>query len=124
MTELFGIDIAQIVWDSLRSAGGLVRGTLVHTRRVEQDDGGYMRVVSEHEFEGVLDDRVFLIDGTAAPVGQPVLTIVAKSLTPPVVPVANDTVRGFDGHTSSMILASLLARDPAGATYQFRVTYP
>lgn len=124
MAEIFGLDIATLVWDAIQSAGGLTEGILRHQPIAEaaEDSAGYdLPEKTLHTFHGLLEDRTIQLDGSGPPVGIPRLTIIGNSIDPPVVPATQDEVE-IDGRTCTLV--HLVSRDPASAVYQFHVTYP
>lgn len=122
MVKLFGIDVAKEVHDGIKRAGGLPSGTLTHkvpgTRSPGDLGGGTNPTTSTHSFQGTLERKVRRSRGTAVAEPMDVLMIVGNSLSPAVVPAVGDEA-SIDGTTRT--LTELLERDPAGATYEFRV---
>ena len=121
MAELFGIDIAQLIWDQVQVAGGLHDGTLTHQEPPTSGPDGFTRPLpTTHTFQGILEDRTSLIDGTFVPVGIPVLGILGASVAPLVIPSTGDTA--FINE-QTCTLGKLISKDPADAYYEFSVTY-
>ena len=122
MPDLFGLDIAQIVADALRSAGGLQEGTLIKSVPGVDDPDDLTAPVPEaktrHAFQGFLQDREVLRNDTLIPEAIPIMTIIGASVNPPAVPRVNDivTLAGID-----FLLHRLISRDPASAVFQFEV---
>jgi len=120
MPDLFGLNIAKIVNDSLTSAGGLVAGTLTSytpgTRSTNKTEGTNPTSTT-HTFQGFVETQ----DGRQAeavvsPTEDLFVSIMGASVSPAVAPKINDQVT-IDGSTYTLLkLASL---DPAEALYKF-----
>ena len=107
MSDLFGLDIAQIVADAIESAGNVQAGLLTKSVSGVDDPDDLTAPVPEsetfHAFQGFLQDREVLRNDTLIPEAIPVLTIIGASVDPPVVPKVNDTVESWRVHVSSCI---------------------
>ena len=121
MAELFGIDIAQVVADSIEGAGNLRPGTLVTTTpgtRTPGDlTGGTNPTATSHTFQGFAEERAVRRSGALVAENMSVITVIGASVSPAVVPGVNDSVT-IDGET--YMLKELLTRDPASAVFEFR----
>ena len=122
MSDLFGLDIAQIVADAIESAGNLQPGVLTKSVPGADDPDDLTASVPEattsHAFQGFLADREVLRPDTLIPEAIPVMTILGASVDPSAVPKVNDTV-SLGGFT--FLLHRLISRDPASAVYEFEV---
>lgn len=122
MPDLFGIDIAGILNTEIANAGGLPQGTLTKVTRGTRTSGSLTAGLSEtpttHTFNGFLEQGQVRIPGTRATETGDFITILGASVTPTAVPGVNDTVV-LEGQTYELV--ELMVRDPAAATYMFRV---
>ena len=100
MDELFGIDIAGILFEAFD--GQLKTGTL-------------QRGSENYEFQGFMEVKVGRRPGTAVVKSNPTLTIIGRSIS--VTPAVGDFVT-FEGVRNRKMI-ELMNRDPAGATYTF-----
>lgn len=118
MADLFGIDIAAAVNDSIVAAGNVRAGTLTKvtpgTRTPGDLTGGTNPTTATHSFNGFYEARTVRADGTLARTTMDVVTILGASLS--VVPEVNDQAT-IDGTTWT--LTRLISRDPASAVYEF-----
>ena len=121
MPDLFGIDIAGILWNSIQQAGGLVPLTLrveVPGERGADRTAGNNPTYSDHSGQGILGDYDdFQIQGTNVERGDRRVTIIARSLSPLTTPSPGDRVE-IEG-TSYNVVA--VKRDPAAATFTCQV---
>ena len=122
MGDLFGLDIAQLVADSLASAGNLQQGTLLKSTPGAEDPNDPTApvpdTVTRHTFQGFIEQRAVRRDDTLIAEPTPILTIIGKSVSPDVEPRINDRAE-LAGMTYE--LERLIRRDPAGAVYEFQV---
>lgn len=121
MAELFGIDIAQVVADSIADAGNLRPGTLTKivpgTRTPGDLTGGTNPTETSHTFQGFVETKTKRRDGTLVSDPMSVVTILGATINPATVPAPTDTVL-IDGTTWTLF--ELISRDPASAVYEFR----
>jgi len=120
MVELFGIDIAKVVNDSITGAGGVRPGTLTKvtpgTRTGGSLTGGTNPTTTSHSFQGFVETKEVRRDGQVGAGIMAVVTMLGDSVSPTAVPTVNDTVL-IDGVTYTLL--ELLSRDPAEAVYEF-----
>ncbi len=121
MAELFGIDIAQVVADSIADAGNLRPGTLNKiepgTRTGGNLTAGTNPTSTAHTFQGFVETKTPRREGTIVADPMSVVTILGATVSPAAVPEVNDTAV-IDGVTWN--LDKLLSRDPAEAVYEFQ----
>ena len=121
MPNLFGVDIAQEIYNSFR--GFLVEGTLTKRSGGARVPGsltsGLSPVEVTHTFEGFIDNQTEVsISGTLATVTGEFLSILTKSINPAAVPEKGD-LASLEGIEYTII--EIVERDPAGALYKCRV---
>lgn len=122
MPDLFGLDIAEIVNESIASAGNVRPGTLEHAdypyiRDPDSLTGGLKPTISIHAVRGFVETSEVRRPGQVGALFSSVVYILGASVNPKVVPKVNDTVI-MDGGTYSLV--ELLELDPALALYKFR----
>lgn len=123
MPDLFGLDIAGLVNDALSSAGGLVAGSFVMStpgaRNPSDPTAGTHPTTSTHTFQGFFENlTVARKEGSLVrEVGQYV-TIMGASVSPSVEPLPGIRIT-LEGKTVTAV--QLVSRDPAAASYVFRV---
>lgn len=123
MPKLFGLDIARLVDQSIRSAGGVRTGVLTRrvagTRTADALAAGVQPTSTDHTCRGFVDFGVFGRQGqredSTIPVPAARVSILGASLS--VIPAVNDLAT-FDGRR--YVLLELLEADPAAALYVFR----
>ena len=122
MGDLFGLDIAQLVADSIASAGNLQQGTLLKSTPGAEDPtdptAPVPATITSYTFQGYLEQRAVRRDDTLIAEPTPIMTIIGKSVSPAAEPKINDRAE-LAGMTYE--LERLIRRDPAGATYEFAV---
>ena len=122
MPRLFGLDIAQIVSDSLASAGNLQQGTLTKTTAGGRDaaDPTIQRLptTTTHTFQGYVELREIRRPDTLIAETVPLMTIINASVTPAATAEVNDRASLGD---VTYELVRLMNTDPAGATSVFQV---
>ena len=122
MGDLFGLDIAQLVADALASAGNLQEGILLKSTPGTADPtdptAPVPPTVTQHTFQGFIEQRAVRRDDTLIAEPTPIMTIIGKSVSPAVEPKVNDRAE-LAGMTYE--LERLIRRDPAGATFEFQV---
>lgn len=120
MVELFGIDIAQVVADSIAGAGGVRPGSMTKvtpgTRTPGDLTDGTNPTTTAHTFQGFVETKEARRDGQVGAGIMAVVTVIGASVVPLAVPEVNDTVV-IDGVTYTLL--ELLSRDPASAVYEF-----
>ncbi len=117
--DLFGIDIAGIVNDSIESAGGVLDATLFSVTPQAPPSGNSITpsTPTQHACKGFIDDyKDSQIDGTIIRKGDRKVTLLGASIKPPVAPKTNDQVT-IEGDTYDV---QEVTRDPAGATYELQ----
>lgn len=121
MTKLFGLDIARLVDQSIRSAGGVLSGTLVRsvpgTRTSGDLAGGLQPTTTTHSCRGFVETRQSRRSDSTVPVSYPQVSVLGASVTPAAVPAVNDLVT-FGGRRYRLL--ELLQSDPAEALYVFK----
>lgn len=119
MPNLFGLDIAKLVNDSIAQAGGVRSGVLTKilpgTRGVNPSAGTNPSTTT-HNFKGFVELRTVRRKGQSVEQTLPVVTILGASVTPVAAPTVNDSVV-IDGET--YILLEMRKSDPAGAVFEF-----
>lgn len=120
MPNLFGLNIAKLVSDSIAQAGGVRPGVLSHMAPGARTAGdlasGVNPTTTMHSFKGFVERRVVRRRGFIEPMDTPVVTLLGASVSPSVVPAINDVVT-VDG--AEYTLLELLSADPAAAVYEF-----
>ena len=124
MTELFGINIAALVDQSIQSAGGLKTGTLIRatpgTRTAGNLTGGNNPTSTSYTVRGFVENKTERRRaGDLATVGGEQISILGNSLPGDVEPRANDQVI-FEGLTYTV--TAITERDPARALFVLAVT--
>ena len=120
MPELFGIDIKATLASAF--AGKLRPGVLrAASTGTKPDPNNVNRAIKSpetiHNFEGFVETRTITDTGTLTRSGEQVITIIAGTITPDIMPKGGDCVV-IDN--VNYILGDLLSEDPAGAVYEFR----
>ncbi len=122
MPELFGLDIARLVADSIESAGNLRPGTLAKSEPGQEDPNDPTAPVSSittaHSFQGFIEAKAVRREDTLIAEAVPVMTILGASVNPVAEPAVNDKAT-IDGITYELV--RLITRDPASAVYEFEV---
>ncbi len=119
--KLFGLDIAKIVADSIKSAGGVLDATLISVTPgtgTDAEPNSFKPTTTTHSARGFIDDyRDSQVDGTIVRRGDRRVTLLGATISPPVAPKTNDrvTIEGFTFDVQKV------RRDPAGATYELQV---
>lgn len=120
VANLFGLDIAKIINDSITAAGGVLGGILTHyspgTRTVGDLAAGLNPTSTVHLFRGFFELKEVRRKGQINTQVAPVVTLLGASITPSTVPAVNDVVT-IDGRT--LRLVELLRADPASAVFEF-----
>ena len=116
MSKIFGLDIAKIVGDAIKSAGNLSPGTLTHYIPDPANPGE--SIDTAHSFQGFIEFRAIRREDTLVPEATPILTVIGASIAPPTVPAINDRAE-LGGVIWEVV--RLIGRDPAGAVYEFEV---
>lgn len=120
MANLFGLNIAKIVNDSIAGAGGVLSATLTKTtpgtRTPGSLTGGTNPTTATYACKGFIElKEVRRPDQVGASV-KPTITILGASVASSAVPEVNDSIL-IDGSTYQLI--KLISRDPASAVYEF-----
>lgn len=120
MANLFGLNIAKIINDSIASAGGVLSGTLTHytpgARTPGDPAAGLNPTSTAHSFKGFFELKEVRRKGQIDTQVTPVVTLLGASISPAVVPIVNDVVI-IDGRT--LRLVELRSADPASAVFEF-----
>ncbi len=123
MVELFGVDIAQVVADSITEAGNLRPGILTKivpgTRTGGSLTGGTNPTETSHTFQGFVETKTSRREGTLVADPMSVVTILGATVTPFTEPEVND---GAIIDNVTWNLGKLLSRDPASAVYEFEAS--
>ena len=121
MTQLFGLQLDQIINDALTSAGGLRPGTLTHVTPGERDTtnllAGTNNTETTHSFQGYVEQSEGRKGDSLVRDSMAMVGIMGASVTPFVVPEVGDRVV-IDG--TQYTLLKLKERDPARALYVFQ----
>lgn len=122
MPNLFGLDIARLVDDSLSAAGGVLTGTLTKrtsgTRTPGSLTAGTNPTETSHAFRGFIASRTTSRrGGTAAETSGRFVTILGASISPAAVPEPSDRVT-IEGETFDVLSVT---RDPAAAVFECEV---
>jgi len=123
MANIFGLNLAKIINDSINQAGGLVPLTLYSrtpgTRTTGDPAGGTNASEAPASGQGIIEDyEDSQIDGTIVRKGDRRVLIMGDSLPSGVMPQLNDSVE-IEGVTYKVV--GVPARDPAAATYTCQV---
>lgn len=120
MANLFGLDIAKLVSQSISAAGGLRSGNLTKYSNTTRTGGnltaGLNPSSTTHTFDGFVESREVRRPNQIGATSVTVISILGDSITTATVPKVNDKV-SIDG--TSYTLIELLELDPAGAVYEF-----
>ena len=121
MPKLFGLDIAKMVNDSIKSAGNVRPGILEHanspyTRDQDDKTSGLQPTITIHAIRGFVETKEIRRLGQVGTLFSSAVYIIGASVNPKVVPRVNDTVT-MDG--GIFFLVELLELDPALALYKF-----
>jgi hypothetical protein len=116
--DLFGLDIAGIVADSIDQAGGLLDVLLTKktpgVRDVNDPTAGTSPIPAPYACQGVISDyNTRLIDGTLVKTGDRRILILGATLDAGIVPAPGDQVT-IESQTFDVVR---VARDPAAASY-------
>lgn len=121
MAKLFGIDIARTVDASIRSAGGVLNGTLTRstpgTRDPDRLAGGTNPTPTIYSFRGFIETAGERRPGGLEPTSNAVVSVLGASVTPAATPTTGDRVT-IEGETYELV--ELIDRDPAAALYRFK----
>ena len=122
MANLFGLDIAKIVNDSITSAGNVRPGVLTHNgppnvRDPENPSAGIQPTLTTHNIRGFVEQKEVRRSGQVGALFVSTVSILGESVNPKIIPEVNDIVV-IDDVTYSLV--ELTARDPALALYEFR----
>lgn len=121
MPDLFGLDIAGLVNDSIVSAGGVRSGVL--TKRITgvrtpgDLAGGTNPTSTTHSFNGFVERKTDRRNNSVIAEPMSIVSILGASISPIVDPEVNDTV-SIDGVTWTLL--ELISRDPAAALFEFK----
>ena len=122
MANLFGIDIAGIIASELASAGNLRPGSFTKSVTASFDPanptGPPVQTTTTHAFQGFVELGTKRISQERVVQNGNFLTIIGASVPNRVVPEVGDKAT-LDNFTYEMV--ELMERDPAAATYIFRV---
>lgn len=123
MPKLFGLDIAKIVNDSMKAAGGLPDGTLTRTttgsRTASDLTAGPSTSTTDYAFTGFLENlSTSRRSGTLVRQAGQYVTILGASLPEGIEPTTGDRIT-IEGQTFEV--TEVPTRDPAAATYICRV---
>lgn len=123
MANLFGIDIASLVYNSVKAAGGVRSGELIRSvpglENADNPTAEPPSTVIRYRFEGFIEKKSIRRQDTLIVATIDVLTIFGASLNPVTVPGVNDRAE-LDG--TSYELVRLIQSDPAAALYEFEVS--
>lgn len=122
MPNLFGLNIAKLVNDSIRGAGNVRPGVLSHSgppyvRDIENLSGGVVPTVTTHEVSGFVEQKETRRSDQIGTTYESTISILGDSVNPKITPTVNDMVV-MDGVTYTLI--ELLSVDPSAALYDFR----
>lgn len=121
---LFGLNIAQIVNDSIASAGGVLPAVLIKrqntTRAPANVTGGRNPTSTRHSCQGFLDNKASNRQGgslstTSTGSSRTVAAILGASLPAGIVPEHDDQIE-IEGRTYT--ITGTPERDPAAALYE------
>jgi hypothetical protein len=119
MSELFGINIAETVFSAM--SGQLKAGTLTRTtpgtRIPGRETAGTQPTQVSYSFEGFVNDKAKSGPNVSQTTGK-TLVILGASIT--VIPEAGDVVSVADEPVNYKLM-ELVSRDPAHATYEFKI---
>lgn len=119
---LFGVDIAGEIAAGFAAAGGLEAGTLTKTTNGNRTSGsltaGPSKSSSTFTLQGFIEKGQMRLPGSRVVVTGNFMTILGASVSGGEIPELNDKVN-MEG--SDWELTELMERDPAAATYIFRI---
>ena len=123
-TILFGLNIAQLVADSISSAGGLLDGVLVKrtsgTRTPGNLTGGTNPAEGRHNFQGFVENRSEVrSNGSLVSAGGEFVSILGATLPAGVEPSQGDQI---EIESTTFTITEISERDPAAALYMCRVS--
>ena len=127
MPNLFGLDIARLVANSIASAGGVRFGTLTQftpgTRTPGSPTAGTNPTSTTHTFEGFIeteedDSYESRRTGTLTSISRRKLSILGATISPATTPSQNDEV-SLDGEQYRIV--EVMEVDPAQALFVCRV---
>lgn len=122
MPKIFKLDIAKIVYGAIKTAGGVVKGTLVkqvNSPRNPLDLTAGPQVTEEiYTFEGFVEEKIIILDDGITGHTKSMLSILGASLPTGIVPQINDKVIYL---SKVYKLTKLLELDPAEALYTFEI---
>lgn len=120
--NLFGLDIAGIIASELAAAGNLRPGTLTKTENGAPNPadptGPPTQTTTTLSFQGFVELGTKRISQERVVQNGNFLTIIGASIADRVAPSIGDKAT-LDSFTYELV--ELMERDPAGATYVFRV---
>lgn len=124
MSQLFGLDIAQIVADSIASAGDVQDVTLIKvtpgTRTPGRLTGGTNPSETTHTARGFRDSLTTLRPGTLVENASAVVYILGATIAGGQVPEPNDRIT--IGGLTFTIVEGGVSTDPADALYLCQVS--
>lgn len=117
---LFGLNIAQIVNDSIAGAGGVLTGTLIKvttgTRTPGNLAGGTNNTETPYSFQGFIDNRSEVRrNGSLVSQGGQFVSILGASLPAGIEPETNDVI---EIENTRFEVIGVPERDPAAALYE------
>jgi hypothetical protein len=123
MPNLFGLDIAKLVNDTIQKAGGVLDGTLskvVNGARAPGDiTAGPSTTVTEYSFKGFIENKTEVRrSGTLVASGGKFVSMLGGSLPSGIEPMTGDLVTIENIEYKIIEVAE---RDPAAALYVLRV---
>jgi hypothetical protein len=122
MPDIFGLDIAGIVNDSLEAAGGLVPAVLIKVTPGVVDPAartsGAQPTTQELPCKGVIEDyTAYEVAQGLVQAGERRILLLARSIEGGAVPAPNDQIRIEDSTYRIGEGNDAVKRDPAAATY-------
>lgn len=119
MPDLFGLDIAGIIADSIESAGGVLSGKLIKVTRGTRTSGslaaGTNPTKKPFGFKGFYDDsRALKLPESLIQRGDRVVVLLGATIQSGAIPEPNDKII-LEGEETT--IDRIIDRDPAAATY-------
>lgn len=119
MPDLFGLDIAGIIADSIESAGGVLSGKLFKVTSTDRTTGaltgGTNPINKGHAFKGFYDDRQLrTLPESLVQQDSRMIVLLGATIEGGVVPTPGDSIL-LEGDETT--IDRIIERDPAAATY-------
>lgn len=123
MPDIFGLDLAGIIDDSIQSAGGTLSVSLVKVTPGTRTTGDLAAGTNAAEGSplrgrGFFDDaQLKRMDSSLVQQGDRVVLVFGASIPGRIPPEPDDILIVEDEETETLTIISIIERDPAAATY-------